>query len=370
MKKIITLTALLCTMCLMFSCHDTSPAPMLLNGQYVESLDEAIAAMKAGDTLQVTRDLDVEAPIAVDKEITIELLGGAKIEYDGEGSAFDIKEGGSLVIKGQSAGSGKSGMYRSSAAGGTVIEADGPVDALFNVAYGATLELENVTLVGQNTPNHGLIYFENPEDVTLEPTTKVILTNVNAIADNSIICPTVHYEATDACSSVFASGCGHPMNAEIRIKGGKFVRTGTELVDGSSRKTIFILSGKLIMEDAEVISAVTPGVEISGTKFASAYPGYYDLNVEPSVIRNCTITNTVTKEMEKDWMGAAVAASQYGEIKIEGGTYSGYYGLVTLNGAVNPDGIIDASDVEVSGIEADVFKTGGDGIISVNGTDY
>ena len=368
MKKIITLTALLCTMCLMFSCHDTSPAPMLLNGQYVESLDEAIAAMKAGDTLQVTRDLDVEAPIAVDKEITIELLGGAKIEYDGEGSAFDIKEGGSLVIKGQSAGSGKSGMYRSSAAGGTVIEADGPVEALFKVGPGATLELENVTLIGENKDNYGLIWFDNPEDVTSELVTKVILTNVNAVADKSIICPTYHYEATAACAA--AGGCSHPMNADIVIKGGKFTRTGTALDSAILRKTIFVVGSKLTMEDAEIVSAISPGVEISGSYLADAYPSYYGHNAGTSSIKNCTITNKATAGSYEDWMGSAVAVSQSGAVEIEGGTYTGLYAFASLNGGVNPDGRITATDVTFSGSIENVNKTGGDGIISVNGTSY
>lgn len=365
MKKFIAITALLCAMCVMFSCDNSSQPPVFKAG---DDLALAIADLKSGETLYVTDDVDLDAPITIPagKAVVIQLTGDSEIEYEGSGSAFVVEDGGSLVIKGQSAGSGKS--MKDGAAGGTVIEANEPVEALFKVGPGATLELENVTLIGENKDNYGLIWFDNPEDVTSELVTKVTLTNVNAVADKSIICPTYHNEATAACTT--AGGCAHPMNADIVIKGGKFTRTGTAYDSAIMRKTIFVVGSKLTMEDVEIVSAVSPGVEISGSYLADVYPSWYEHNAGTSSIKNCTITNKATTGSYEDWMGSAVAVSQSGAVEIEGGTYTGLYAFTSLNGAVTPDGTITATDVTFSGSIDDVSKTGGDGFISVNGTEY
>lgn len=135
MKKLITLAALLCAMCVMFSCNDGSSQPPVFKAG--DDFAQAISELKSGETLFVSDDVDLEAPLTIPagKDIVIQLLGDSEIEYEGSGSAFVVEEGAKLTIKGPASGSGKS--KKNGAAEGAVIESDGPVDSLFTIGYGA-----------------------------------------------------------------------------------------------------------------------------------------------------------------------------------------------------------------------------------------
>lgn len=336
-------------MCVMFSCDNSSQPPVFKAG---DDLALAIADLKSGETLYVTDDVDLDAPITIPagKAVVIQLTGDSEIEYEGSGSAFVVEDGGSLVIKGPVSGSGKS--MKDGAAGGTVIEANEPVEALFKVGPGATLELENVTLIGENKPYCGLILINNPAEELNGPVIK--LTDVRAVASKSVITSYAHGEANDLCSN---EGCTHWAYATVEIKGGYFEKTSNDAYFGNEN-CIYLIACKGLIEGAEVVSRNGACIEVACS----------DRSGEAIKIKDCTVTSNYGGDAH--WQGTAVAASLKGEIEIEGGTYTGHYALATYNGIYTPDGTITCTGATLRGSEADVSKTGGDGFISVDGTDY
>lgn len=369
MKKLITLTALLCAMCVMFSCDNSSQPPVFKAG---DDFAQAISELKSGETLFVSDDVELDAPLTIPagKDIVIQLLGDSEIEYEGSGSAFVVEDGGSLVIKGPASGSGKS--KKDGAAEGAVIESDGPVDSLITIGYGADVTLENITLKGENTENHSLIWLVSPDVESKAPETKLTLINVNATADKSIIAPFVHVKAIEGgCTA--GDMCDHPMNAEIVIKGGSY--TTTKYTKGAfNNHPLYFEGAKVSMEDVTVVSAGYAAVEIQGSRYSTMYHlfggSFGTVDFGPSTIKNCTITNNVKAEdAGAVWHGAAVAASYTGEIVIEGGTYSGLCALATLSGSAPCDGKITCSGATLNGSEVESTKTDGDGEITIDGVE-
>lgn len=319
-----------------------NPGAAKIGDTEYETLAEAIAAAKAGDTIVLQKDVSSAALIKVDKAVTID-LGGKTASFDSFG--FFLVKGGDVTLKNGTVKAGMSAVWAAQGAN-VVIEKDAKLHSA-----------KNGTLVLVNTGSTATVYG------TIEADSDSAISGVGNKDDGGVII-NVEEGAVVKCDN--GIGIYYPNTAELNIKGGTIsgatgvyvksgkttVTGGTIIGTGAKDDYKFNGNGADATGDAFVVDTCgypggDPVVEIKGGTFKSenaAAVGSYFGNTAEKALTGFITGGSFSSDPTK------YAAADY-KVTTENGVFT-----VSKDGG-NPPKTFDAG-IAVYGVSAILSVTG------------
>ncbi len=261
-----------------------------VNGTPYESLDAALTAAEAGQTVKLLDNTTMDASVTLDKAITLDLNGKTVTNNSAKTRPFYVTAD-AFTVTGN---------------GGSIItpEANTSSFGLFDMqTAGATLTISDATLAGP-TDNGSLIKCR-------QANTTVNLTNVNASASGS-------------SAGIVNASTNSFLPLTLNVTGGTYEYNSTYATCGPF--TTAINNSVVNFDGVTVKSNRGPIIEICGST---------------ATFKNCDFTNTETSSYYASCIAvSSKSASTQGAASIDGGTYTANYpvfvynsgGKVTING--------------------------------------
>ncbi len=319
-----------------------NPGAAKIGDTEYETLAEAVAAAKAGDTIVLQKDVSSAALIKVDKAVTID-LGGKTASFDSFG--FFLVKGGDVTLKNGTVKAGMSAVWAAQGAN-VVIEKDAKLHSA-----------KNGTLVLVNTGSTATVYG------TIEADSDSAISGVGNKDDGGVII-NVEEGAVVKCDN--GIGIYYPNTAELNIKGGTisgatgvYVKSGKTTVTGGTIIGTGVKAGYKYYGnggnatgDAFVVDTCgypggDPAVEIKGGTFKSenaAAVGSYFGNTAEKALTGFITGGSFSSDPTK------YAAADY-KVTTENGVFT-----VSKDGG-NPPKTFDAG-IAVYGVSAILSVTG------------
>lgn len=204
------------------------------------TLAEAVAAAKAGDTIELLNNCDVSAPISVDKKLTINLNGKTITGKNGDAGCrvFNVVAGGDLTLAGK-------GTVTTVAKNDSAFVAESSVIRVGDNTNGAASALTIGKEVTINAPvSYGVTIFGTNAKQTLTVNGTVTSAKASAISGNG----SPEYKETEitinagaVVKSTADAGIYHPQKGTLTINGGTIegltaveMKAGTVTVNGGT----------------------------------------------------------------------------------------------------------------------------------------